>query len=195
MIEEDAELMLAFKRGDYNAFSILVERYQRPLIRFFFAQSLDRALAEDCAQEVWRKIFRARSDYSPRALFKTYLFRVARNHWIDVYRSNAKTAGTVSLDASGDERTGRALTGAVAGDAPTPMIELSRRELRERLETAMSQLTDAHREVFVLAELQGLRYAEIGEILGIPIGTVKSRMFNAVRRLRELLGRDGTDES
>ena len=190
MIEDDAQLMVAFKRGDYNAFSILVERYQRPLIQFFMAQCSDNALAEDCAQEVWRKVFRSRRDYVPRALFRTYLFRVARNYCIDVYRSNSKGAATLSLDSSGPDESGNGLGQALPADSVSPQRELERQELGARLEEALAGLTDSHREVFVLAELQGLRYAEIGEILEIPVGTVKSRMFNAMRRLRELLRDD-----
>ena len=90
---DDVELMLAFKQGDYNAFALLVERHQLGLIQFFYAQGGDRALAEDCTQEVWRKIFRAREDYTHRAQFKTYLLRVARNLWIDVFRSKSRTSG------------------------------------------------------------------------------------------------------
>ena len=104
--DQDAQMMLAFKRGDYNAFAELVERFQNSLIQFFYAQHPDQQLAEDCTQEVWRKVFKARTDYVARAKFKTYLFRVARNHWIDVYRSRAKKAGTLSLDGSTAEDGG-----------------------------------------------------------------------------------------
>lgn len=193
MADDDIALMLAFKNGDYNAFATLVDRYQRPLIQYFYAQSPDLQRAEDCTQEVWRRVFRSRDSYTPKAQFKTYLFRIARNLWIDTFRSRSKHGDEVSLDntstdAGGSESTplGRALP----SNASTPVEELSRTELKERIEAALSRLPESQREVFVLAEFQGMRYAEIGDVLQIPVGTVKSRMFNAMRRLRELLERD-----
>ena len=66
--DEDVQLMLAFQQGDYDAFGTLVERHQPRLIRYFLAQAQDRQLAEDCAQEVWRKVFLSRDSYQPRLL-------------------------------------------------------------------------------------------------------------------------------
>ena len=190
--DEDVELMLAFKRGDYNAFAVLVERHQRPLIQFFYAQCHDLQLAEDCTQEVWRKIFRSRGDYAPRARFRTYLLRVARNYWIDVFRSRKRGATTVELDSSqSDEGSDSSWAGSIADEkSVTPTEVLGERELRGRIEYALERLPDSMREVFVMAEFQGLKYAEISEALEIPVGTVKSRMFNAIRRLRELLKKE-----
>ena len=190
MPEDDVTLMLAFKRGDYNAFSVLVERYQKSLIQFFYAQSSDSQQSEDCTQEVWRKVFRSRADYVPRARFKTYLFRVARNHWIDVYRTRSKQSGVVSLDSgAGQSDEGGGLGKIIPDDGPEPEADLSNRELRERIEYALGRLPDTQREVFILAEFQEMKYSDISETLEIPVGTVKSRMFNAVRRLRELLSK------
>ncbi len=188
-IDDDARLMLAFKRGDYNAFATLVERHQKGLIQFFYAQHPDRQLAEDCTQEVWRKVFKARADYEVRARFKTYLLRVARNHWIDVYRSRRKQGPMLSIDA-GEDADAPGLAGSLPGEERTPVAKLSGRELRTIIEDALARLPSSQREVFILAEFQGLRYQDVAEILDIPVGTVKSRMFNAVRRLRDLLGKE-----
>ncbi|MCB9831559.1 MAG: sigma-70 family RNA polymerase sigma factor [Planctomycetes bacterium] len=188
-IDDDARLMLAFKRGDYNAFATLVERHQKALIQFFYAQHPDRQMAEDCTQEVWRKVFKARADYEVRARFKTYLLRVARNHWIDVYRSRVKHGPLLSLDGAQEEEN-PGMAAAVPGAERTPLAELSGRELQEIIEEALGRLPEPQREVFVLAEFQGLRYQDVAQILDIPVGTVKSRMFNAIRRLRELLHRE-----
>lgn len=191
LVDEDVTLMLSFKRGDYNAFAMLVERHQQTLIQFFYAQHPDQQLAEDCAQEVWRKVFKARNDYVARARFKTYLFRVARNYWIDVYRSKAKHMSLVSLDASSSKLDGDAsLANLVQDELPTPPSLLSNEELKRKIEWALGRLPENQREVFVLAEFQGLKYHDIGEALEIPVGTVKSRMFNAMRRLRDLLSKE-----
>ena len=189
--DEDVDLMLSFKRGDYNAFASLVEKHQQSLIQFFYAQHPDQQLAEDCAQEVWRKVFKARNDYVARARFKTYLFRVARNYWIDVYRSKSKHKPLVSLDAgSASFDDAPALANMVADELPTPPSLLSNEELKTKIQWALERLPINQREVFVLSEFQGLKYQDIGEALEIPVGTVKSRMFNAMRRLRDLLNKE-----
>lgn len=189
--DADVDLMLSFKRGDYNAFSTLVEKHQQALIQFFFAQHPDQQLAEDCSQEVWRKVFKARNDYVARARFKTYLFRVARNYWIDVYRSKSKHKPLVSLDAGNSaHEDSPALANIVADKLPTPPSLLSNEELKTKIQWALGRLPENQREVFVLSEFQGLKYHDIGEALAIPVGTVKSRMFNAMRRLRDLLNKE-----
>ncbi|MEE9392229.1 MAG: sigma-70 family RNA polymerase sigma factor [Planctomycetota bacterium] len=196
MPEDDVQLMLAFKRGDYNAFSALVDRHQLALTQYFFSFTGDRQKAEDLSQEAWRKIFRSRAAYEPRAAFKTFLFRVARNLWIDSYRSKKSHPAEVALDRAVVGRGGEASTSLaqlLPGDEETPLEALAKREIKDLIEAALERLSKTHRDVFVLAEFQGLKYAEIGEILEIPVGTVKSRMFNAVRRLRELLEKDLED--
>jgi RNA polymerase sigma-70 factor, ECF subfamily len=185
--DDDVALMLSFRDGDYNAFAILVERHERALVQFFFGFIGDRQRAEDASQEVWRKIFRARRDYEPRARFKTFLYRVARNHWIDTCRSRSKREREYSLDRPLNGQDGVGLGAQVPSEELTPLQSMENQELKEAIDTALDRLPDSHREVFVMAEFQGMRYAEISEVLEIPVGTVKSRMFNAVRRLRELL--------
>ncbi len=187
--DEDVQLMLAFQRGDYDAFGTLVERHQPRLLRYFLAQAQDRQLAEDCAQEVWRKIFLSRDGYQPRARFLTYLLRVARNLWIDVYRSRARnprpflTGGT-----GGGEEDGGWDVGDVNGE--TPLDALLYSEQGRRIARAIVSLPESMRSVFILSEVENLPYQEIGEILDIPVGTVKSRMFHAVRKLREILKKE-----
>ena len=190
MSEPDVALMLAFRQGDYDAFGALVDRYGRALVNYFYFQARDMDQAEDCAQEVWIRIFRSRREYLPRARFKTFLFRVARNLWIDVYRASARRVQETSLDAEG--REGAAddsgpLSNRVAGSLPDPQQEMASGELAGVLAQALARLSEEMREVFILGEVEGLLYTEIGSLLGIPVGTVKSRMFNAVRRLREIL--------
>ena len=193
MTDDDARQMIAFRDGDVGAFSALVDRYQKTLVRFFYTQCFDRQLAEDLSQETWRRIYRSREDYVPRARFSTFLFRVARNLWIDQIRQRQKRGPTVSLDqewTSADDGTGGALVDAMPSEEEDPRERLLREELRRTIEEALDRLGDGQRDVFVLAEFEGLRYHEISEILEIPVGTVKSRMFNAMRRLRELLKKE-----
>ncbi len=192
MADDDIALMQAFKQGDYNSFGILAERHQSMLVRFFYAQGLDWDLAEDLAHDVWAKLFRSQSPYVPAASFKTFLLSVARNLWIDQYRSSRRKGRSISLDAPLSDDFG-SLGELIAGSDSEPSTEVNRSELNLRIEHAIATLPPAQKEVFILGELQKMKYEEISRILEIPIGTVKSRMFTAVRRLRELLASDAVE--
>ena len=147
-------------------------------------------LSEDCAQEVLLRVYRHRERYEAKARFVTYLFHVARNHWIDIYRHRKAGPTTLSADvALGDD--GSSLAGELQAPPESPGAAADRAELRAALERAIAALGDEHRQVFVLAQVEGLRYQEIGEILGVPVGTVKSRMHAAHRQIREALAREG----
>jgi RNA polymerase sigma-70 factor (ECF subfamily) len=123
------------------------------------------------------------------AKFRTWMYRIAKNYWIDRCRERAAAPNMGSLDAPIREDEGRAmtLTDTVEGDTPRPAEELRRQEIGQAILAAVNRLPEEQRLVFVLSENQGMRYAEISEVMEIPVGTVKSRMHAAVRRLRELL--------
>lgn len=181
----DAELMLAFKRGDRSAFESLVRRHQGGLMNYFFRMLWNRQTAEDLTQEVLVRVFTHVESYQATAKFTTYLYRIARNCCIDHFRRTKRERRVASLDAENVE--GQSLADALAVVADGPEEELSKKELVERVIGAISSLSEEHREVLVMSEVQGMRYADISEALGIPVGTVKSRMFNAMKRLREKL--------
>jgi RNA polymerase sigma-70 factor, ECF subfamily len=185
MVVADDELMSVFQGGGNDAFCELVDRYQRPLVRFFMLRGRGAEEAEDCAQDVWRKIFRARHDYTARAQFRTYLFRVARNHLIDRMRTAEARHPWLPFE---EETAAGAMQGcADAARDGDPIDHAAARELLERVHAALERLPEAQREVFTLAHLDELTYDEAADVLGVPVGTIKSRMFHAVRRLRELL--------
>lgn len=192
MSPSDAELMDRFGAGDDEAFRTLVDRHERPLLRYFYRRCLDRALAEDCVQEVFLRLVRHRGTWRPDAKFTTYLYRIAENHWIDRYRSRQAAPGITSLETVVSD-DGGTLEQAVEGDVRAPEDVAGDRELAVKLRRALARLTEDQRQVFVLAETRGLKYAEIGETLGIPVGTVKSRMHAATTRLREFLEADGVE--
>ena len=189
MPELDSELMERFRDGDDDAFPLIVQRFQRPLVNFFYRLTWDRFTSEDYAQEVFVRLIRHRKSYQRKAKFSTYLFRIAKNYWIDRYRERVKAPKMTSLNLTVGTGEGRGLSlgDMVEGKVPAPAEELNRKEIGERLKDAVSRLPEEQRLVFVLAENQGLKYAEISEVMEIPVGTVKSRMHAAMRRLRELL--------
>ena len=181
----DEELMLSAGRGRVEAFEALVGRYEAALVRYFFRCSWDRARAEDLAQEVFVKLFTHSRDYEPTAKFTTYMYRVAHNLWVDDFRRRRHERGQVSLEAEGGD--GTSLREVVLSGADDPRDSARKEEIVEAVIEAVESLPEGHRAVFVLAEVEGMKYAEVAGILGIPEGTVKSRMHAAVIRLRERL--------
>ena len=182
MGSDDAELMLAFRKGDESAFVKLIERYQVPLINHFYRLLFDRHIAEDLTQEVFIRLDQHKASYEPVAKFATYLYRIARNCWIDHLRRTKHEREVLSLDAADEDE----LSFHDQVPAPTePPVEAARRsELAEEVGRTVELLPESQREVFVLAVIDGMKYLEIAEVLGVPVGTVKSRMHNALRTLR-----------
>lgn len=188
----DAELMRRFGEGDDEAFRRLVDRHERALLGFFWRRCLDRALAEDCVQEVFLRLVRHRGSWRPDAKFTTYLYRIAENHWIDRWRSKKSAPQVASLEGLAED-SDRTADAAFAAPGAPPSERAASIELGEKIRRAVLRLTEEQRAVFALAETRGMRYEDIGRVLGIPVGTVKSRMHAAATRLRELLAEEGRD--
>jgi RNA polymerase sigma-70 factor (ECF subfamily) len=185
---DDAALIAAIQNGRLPAFTQLVERHQRSLINFFYHLSWDRQVAEDCAQEVFLRLHAHLGTYEPQAKFTTFLYRIARNLWIDRLRSEASRGGRpVSLEARAASGEERPLGDRERAPGHTHVEILARQETQEALREAIESLPDEQKTVLILSEIQGLKYQEIGAILDIPVGTVKSRMHTAMERLKALL--------
>jgi len=182
---DDAELMLAFKAGDESAFGKLVERHQVPLINHFHRLLFDRHIAEDLTQEVFLRIDRHKASYEPIAKFTTYLYRIARNCWIDHLRRTKHERGLRSLDAANEEELN--LYARVPAETDSPADSARKGEFAELLIGAIQELPEGHRLVFVMGIVDEMKYAEIAEALEVPVGTVKSRMHNALTKLRSKL--------
>ena len=191
MRDPDVQLMLRVREDDQEAFAELVGRHSTRLLRYFIVQSGDHALAEDLSQEAWAKVFRARSDYRPDAKFTTFLYRVARNLWIDWYRSAASRPAAAAGQGDDDgEELPEPVHWAAGETSERVSGRLEREDLRGLLVRAVRALPPEMRQVFELAEFFDTPYAQIAERLGVPVGTIKSRMWHAYRRLREFLGPD-----
>ena len=134
-------------------------------------------------QEVFLRLWKARGRYRPTGKFTTYLFQIAKNHWLNEREKRNRRISPVSLEAGANESS-NGLRDAVETGERGPMAETLNRELAERIAEAVSRLSEKLRLVFVLGQHQGMKYADIAEVLGIPVGTVKSRMSNAEQSLR-----------
>ncbi|HET9597377.1 MAG TPA: RNA polymerase sigma factor [Anaeromyxobacteraceae bacterium] len=184
----DEELMKRYQRGDVAAFEVLLRRHRTALHAFLARLTGDRVRAEDLAQETWLRIVAAAPRWERRARFTTWAFGIARNLAVDDARRAVHRAAE-SLDAPGEG--GRARGDAVASDGPDPERAAESARLRPRLEAALASLPLEQREVFVLREYAGVPFAEIAQITGAPVPTVKSRMRYALEALRDALARAG----
>jgi RNA polymerase sigma-70 factor (ECF subfamily) len=181
MADSDTRLMERIRDGDEDAVGELVERFQNELVGFFFHLCWDQLVAEELTQDVFVNVYRSRSRYLPTARVRTYLYRIAHNLWIDHVR---RQRHHLSLDAGMGDRSLRLVDVLKSPDAADP-DSLSRDEIiRQRIQESLDTLPEGQREVFVLANNHGMKYHDISEVLGIPEGTVKSRMHNAVCALR-----------
>ena len=177
---DDSALMLRYRDGDVAAFETLYRRHSARVYRYLLRQSGRPEVAEDVYQEVWAKIIGARSRYQATAKFSTFLFRVARNCFIDYLRRNKRH--TNAVEAIADE-----LPDGAAG--PADKAEIS--EARQRLIAALDQLPDEQRDAFLLHEEGGLTLDEIAFVTDANRETVKSRLRYASNKLkRALAGED-----
>jgi RNA polymerase sigma-70 factor, ECF subfamily len=170
----DIELMLEVRCGDVIAFGELARRYQSPLRRFFAALLADRSQAEDFAQETLLRLWLSRGQYEPTGKFSTYLFQIGKHYWLN-QRKRASLRLTELETAA--ERAG----------GPSPEVVVLRRLRERRIHQAVADLPDLYRSVFRLCHLEGRTYAAAALELGVPVGTVRSRMSEALRRLRVAL--------
>lgn len=190
--ESDSQVMERLRDGDNEALAIIVERYQDELVGYFYHHCWDQLTAEDLTQTVFIKLFRARERYHHSAKLRTYLYRIAHNAWIDHIRRQQHHV--VSIDAEYGAHEGQLRNSLADPRAADPGDAGQNHLIRTRIHEAVESLSESQRSVFILANNQDMRYQEISEVLGIPEGTVKSRMHAAIRRLRELLA-DLVDES
>jgi RNA polymerase sigma-70 factor (ECF subfamily) len=174
----DIELMLRAKAGDMLAFQQIVTRYRDPLRRFFRAVLEDRSLAEDFTQETFLRLWLTRERYEPTGKFSTYLYEIGKHYWFN-QRKKVKLPTT-----SIDDGTFYIQSASAEAEPETVLLQQTH---QARIRQAIAALPIHYRAVFEMSHLEGLSYAEISDRLGIPGGTVKSRMSEAVRRLRAAL--------
>jgi RNA polymerase sigma-70 factor (ECF subfamily) len=183
----DEELMLEYGKGADWAFELLVERYQRPLINFFYRALKERSQAEDLAQEVFIGLFRAAKRYKATAKFTTFMFRIASNLLASEVRKRVRRPRTVPIvERTSSDGEDVRVTQIEDKEARVDN-EVDLHILAESIRDAVAALPNAQRTVFELRKYQGLSYQEIAGVMRCPVGTVKSRMARAERALRPKL--------
>lgn len=168
---DDAELIGRCRTGDTAAFDVLVERHQRVLQSVAFRMLGNREDARDATQSAFAKVFEHIDGYDPRHRFFSWVYRILRNECLNMLRDRRLTE-SVSAEWQ-------------AGGSPMETLEASERH--KRVQGALLALSVEQREVVVLRHFAGLAYDEIGTTVGVPVKTVKSRLYAARQRLGELL--------
>ena len=178
----DLELVRSAVAGDDAAFHALVDRHAKAMFRVALSMSRNRADAEDLFQETLVAAFRGLKNFAGRSSVKTWLLKILTRQAYKSWARAKHRRATLSIDAMDAERQSSGLT-ADAGlttEGAVPAIE-RRLDVMELLQ----HLSEPHREVLVLREIQGLSYDEIAEVLDVPRGTVESRLFRARAEFRD----------
>lgn len=175
--ELEQEAIRACQSGDMAAFEILYNKYHRGLYAYLLSMLRSPHVAEDLTQDIFIKLFRQIDSYRFQSPFSHWLFRMARNLAIDHTRRE-KVRFSTSLDADGGDDN-LPLRERLAGKAETPAAQALQAEKSKVVRQAVEALSEDFREVVVLREWDELSYEEIGERLGLSVGTVKSRLFRA----------------
>ena len=180
----EQELVRAAAGGDTEAFERLVRTYENKIYHLALRMCGSSEEASDIAQEAFLAAWRGLPSFRGEANFATWLYRLTSNAALDYLRRQKKERGDMSLD---DEDLG--LDAVDTGPGPQDAAE--RTEVRAAVAAGLQQLSEGHRQVLVLREIQGLSYEEIADVLEVDLGTVKSRISRARTALRKILLENG----
>jgi RNA polymerase sigma-70 factor, ECF subfamily len=186
MARTDVQLMLDVKAGDEQSFALLLHRYRTPLVNFLYRMVRNREQAEDLAQEVFIRVYRARADYVPSAKFTTWLFRIATNLALNSVRDTRHQRMEISLDApvTVDSEDGDERPVDVAEKNPNIEEHLVQEAQRDMIRHAIDKLPEKQRAAVLLHKYQELDYGEISKILQCSESALKSLLFRAYETLR-----------
>ena len=194
----DLEVIQRVRNGESEAFRLLVERYQGRAYRLALRVLRDEEAARDAVQDAFVKAFTALARFEGRSSFFTWFYRLVMNQCLDARRRDKSGREVEYEEGGGQELLPEAsleLIPEVDGVSFAPAASLMRKELLEHLARAIEQLPPAARETLLLREVEGLSYAEIASALGIPKGTVMSRLHYARKQLQKLLVEAGVAEA
>ncbi|MFL6373630.1 MAG: RNA polymerase sigma factor, partial [Pyrinomonadaceae bacterium] len=177
----DGDLIVAAVGGRSESFEELVRRYQRPITGYVFRIVGDYESSLDVTQEVFIKVYNSLAKYSSEYKFSTWLYRIAHNAAVDHLRRN--TVSKQSLEAENADGTFEL---QLESRLASPEQDHERSQWRSEIEVVVESLPSAYRELIVLRHGQDLSYDEIAEVTGLPLGTVKNRLFRAREMMRSL---------
>lgn len=181
----DELLFERYQEGDDQAFTHLVERYEPQIKGFLFKRLKDEERVQDLTQDTFLRVHRARARYDSDRKFSTWIYTIASNLLKNEYRNRSRRRETAFSDLRAEGTAPRPVE--FESDAVDPERFAYRGELREAIDDAIERLEDHHRIPFVMREVEDRTYEEISEAIGVPVGTVKSRLFRARNAFQSLL--------
>jgi RNA polymerase sigma-70 factor, ECF subfamily len=184
MARTDVQLMLDVKAGDEQSFELLLRKYRTPLVNFLFRMVRDTAVAEDLAQEVFLRVYRAREEYAPSAKFTTWMFRIATNLALNSVRDNRHRKLDISMDQTVEMGEDEQRAMEVPDRSPSVEQELVARCRAELIMKAIQALPEKQRAAVLLHKYQELDYGEIARVLECSESALKSLLFRAYETLR-----------
>lgn len=184
----DEDLLAQFRLGQTQAFGALVKRYEKELYGYLQRYLGDRNLADDVFQNTFLQLYTKIGTYDPTKPVRPWLYTIATHQAIDALRRNGRHQA-VSLDQGKSELPDgqvSSLIDLLQARGPSPLEQVQGDERRQRVRASVDKLPAFLREVVILAYYQGMKYREIAELLGVPVGTVKSRLHAALVKLQEM---------
>jgi len=186
----DGELVQTAVAGREASFEELVRRYQRPIAAYVYRMVGDYDAALDLTQEVFIKVYNSLARYRSEFKFSTWIYKIAHNAAIDHLRRHAVREQTLTGSIEGERREV-----AIESRRLTPEQESERKERRSEIESVVQLLQASYRELIILRHSHDLSYDEIAEVTGLPLGTVKNRLFRARETMRDLLVQRGINRA
>jgi RNA polymerase sigma-70 factor (ECF subfamily) len=182
LLENEHQIVVEWKNGSTKAYEALVRHYM--MDAFFIAYGFvgNREDARDLSQDAFVKAYQARDRFEAGRPFYPWLYRILKNHCLNFLKRSHKGGSSLYYEDNPDRERFSAQT-------PTPLENLEAEERRQVVRAAVDLLTEDHREIIILKSFRGLAYAEIADVLDIPIGTVMSRLYYARKALKEIIQR------
>lgn len=185
--QTDEELIRRYRAGNIEAFEALVARYQIELFHFLSRFTGNRTTADDLFQETFLQVHLSAGDFDTERRFRPWLFTIAANKARDhLRRSNRRQASSLSAPVDASSGEGGEFVDLMQADLETPPEEAHRHEVQQMVRQTVALMPEHLREILLLAYFHQFAYKEVAEMLGIPLGTVKSRLHAAVATFAEL---------
>ena len=183
-MDEDKELIRRTLEGEEEAFAMIIQKYQRPLLNYIGRMVGDREMALDFTQEVFIRTYDSLHTYKPQYKFRTWMFKIASNFVIDYWRKKKLDTFSIDQPFAWDEN---GPSFEIPDHDHSVVTEFELAQLRKKIEQALEKIPPSLRELFVWRHINDFSYDEMAEIKDIPVGTIKNRVFQAKEMIRRLL--------
>lgn len=181
-MEEDFELLAKFKKGDQQAFELLVRKYKTTVFNTIYSIMGNAQEADDTAQEVFLKVYTKADSFKGESSFSTWLYRITVNRCIDELRRRKNKIISYETEFNQEEKL--KLKDVLASRENDITEKLRQKELQDIIQKAMNSLPEKYRIILTLKEIEGLSYKEISQIMKISLAKVKIWLFRARQKLK-----------